>query len=73
MNTAEITLENPASDEIMRLLLDVARRADELMRRSGSAVGERDFWREAEAEVFASATGNETLDCIGGVANATER
>ncbi len=53
MNNAEATFDGTASDEIVRLLLSVARRADELMRGSGNVRDERDFWREAEVEVLA--------------------
>ncbi len=52
MNNAEVSFEGVVVDEILRLLLSVARRADELMR-SENARGERDFWREAEKEILA--------------------
>ena len=40
------------NDDVIALLLSVARRADELVRTENERAPERDFWREAEQEVF---------------------
>ena len=40
------------NDDLVALLLSVARRADELVRTEVERRSERDFWREAEEEVF---------------------
>lgn len=51
------TLELPAApavlDELTQLQLSVAQRADELMRNDRGTSPERDFWREAEEEIWA--------------------
>ena len=53
MKTNDAVLFSP-TDEIARLLLNVARRADELVRSSEcEKAGARDYWKEAEVEVLA--------------------
>ncbi len=54
MNDAEFGFESFVSDEVVSLLLKVARRADELMAGNENATGGRDYWTEAELEVFAT-------------------
>lgn len=41
-------------DELTQVQLSVAKRADDLSRASGGESAGRDFWREAESEVWAA-------------------
>lgn|GEM_PF-5631619 len=63
MNTHDLA-PAVAPDEIVELLLNVARRADELRRRNEGEASERDFWREAEAEVWSGRAAGEVENLV---------
>ena len=51
MTTDQTCAAPELNDDVITLLLSVARRADELVRTEAERAPERDFWREAEEEV----------------------
>ena len=53
MQLAEIPFAPDPRDELTRLELMVAKRADELWRMTGRARPDRELWQQAEAEVWA--------------------
>jgi hypothetical protein len=54
MTTSELPPAVTPLDELGELELDIAQRADELMRRDSGQHSERDFWQEAEAEIWSA-------------------
>ncbi len=52
MNTIEPSLAPALNDELTQLQLSVAQRADELRQLGREHRGQRDYWREAEAEIL---------------------
>jgi len=53
MNTLDLPLSTADLHELDALQLSVARRADDLRRLDAGRHPGRDFWREAEAEIWA--------------------
>jgi hypothetical protein len=53
MNTLDLPLSTADLHELDALQLSVARRADDLRRLDAGRNSARDFWREAEAEIWA--------------------
>jgi hypothetical protein len=62
MQTVEPSLALAQIDELTQLQLSVAQRADELMRLDRERRAERDYWREAEAEVLEARLGERRVE-----------
>lgn len=54
MTTSELPPTAGPLDELGELELGIARRADELMWRDSGRHSERNFWQEAEAEIWSA-------------------